>query len=172
MMRSVRTAWGLAVGLLLIGCAGKPIQLDDRHVSARQVTPDTRTPDCRLAEIELVDGRPHQQLGLLRGHALTYPDLLDWIEQSIRSSVRIEPTTTALTIELTRAYIESHPAGHSFQVVLRARHADDQPWRVYRGIESGITWWGTDSEFGDYVERAGRSAIRALIRAEGRCGDE
>lgn len=169
MMRRLLPASALLASLLLAGCAGKHVQLDDRHVTARRVSADTLAPDCRLTDFVLRDGRPHSQLGLLNGHPLTYPELLAWIEQSIRTSVIIQTSGSALTIELARAYIESHPAGHSFQVVLRVRAEDEQAWRVYRGIESGITWWGTDREFGDYVERAGRAAIRDLIQSEGRC---
>ncbi|MBD8526432.1 hypothetical protein [Pseudomarimonas arenosa] len=43
------------------------------------------------------------------------------------------------------------------------------PWRVYRGSESRLTWWGSDAEFGAYVEDAGRKAIRALVLGEGSC---
>ncbi len=159
------------LSILLSACAGRAVQLDQRHVETVIARVASADQNCRIGPTQFSDRRPHAQLGTLGGHSLTYDELLAWVQESLRASIAEDPALPALRVELARAYFESHPSGHSFQLVLRAAEAeaDNPPWRIYRGIDSGITWWGNDGEYGHYVETAGARALQALISAEARC---
>lgn len=163
----------LAVSVATSSCVTKDVHLDQRHVEVRSSKQLLGRLECRLAEFELVDARRYKGLGWIGGHELLYPELEAWIGDSLRQSTQHDPDAAQLIFEINRAYIESHPSGNSFQLVMRVRDrsADDSAWRVYRGSDSGVTWWGNAGEFGDYLERAGSSALTALIKGEGRCSE-
>lgn len=168
---SIRSRLGLLVLAMLGGCVTQDVKLDHRHVEAPSKRALMGAEDCRLPPFELRDVRDYQGMGWIGGHELLYPDLGSWLHGAIEAATEPEAGAPPLLIELNRAYIESHPSSHTFQLVLRARRADagESGWRVYRGNTSGITWWGNRGEFGNYVENAGRLAIQALVRAEGNC---
>jgi hypothetical protein len=159
-----------ALGLALAGCAGD-VKLDRRHVDPVSRWSLVGNHTCILPALTLSDARSYPGLGWIGRDELTYPDLQSWIERTLQTAAQTDAGAAALDVELNRAYIETHPSGHSFQLVLRVRERghDERPWRVYRGNVSSITWWGNRGEFGAYVEDAGREAIAALIKAEGRC---
>lgn len=166
------TAWrgaALVAALsMLPGCRYGDIRLRDEHVDplpARAVTAGAR---CTLPGFELRDTRPSRVLASINGQQLVYENLDAWTESALRGAAATD-TSRRLEVELARAYLEPHNMGHGFQFVLRVREDADAPWRVYRGADSGTTWWGTNGEFGQYVENAGREAIRALVKAEATC---
>jgi len=90
---------------------------------------------------------------------------------TLRDFARVDYVTPPLMIEISRAYVESHPSGHSFQLVIRVRGqaAQTTPWRVYRGNETRMTWLGNADEFAQYVKHAARIAISDLLNHEGNC---
>jgi hypothetical protein len=156
-------------GFALASCVMQDVRLEDQHLPAtrRQLVGNL---DCRLPAFELVDVRDHPGMGWIGPHELGYPGLERWISDALKRAAAADADAPPLRIELNRAYIESHPSGHSFQLVLRARGAADEPWRIYRGSVSRVTWWGSDSEFGGYVTAAAAKSISALLAAEGQCG--
>lgn len=159
------------LGLALTACVTQDVQLDRRHVqepSARTLVGDL---SCRLPTFDLIDARSYRGLGWINGHELLYPELNSWIGKTLHGAATTDADAASLIVEINRAYIETHPSGHSFQLVLRVRTRDraDDHWRVYRGNESGVTWWGNSGEFGTYVEKAGQMAIGDLVKQEGRC---
>jgi hypothetical protein len=164
-------AW-LVVGLS--SCVGSDVKLDPRHVDpvSRRALVGNR--ECSLPAIELADVRSYKGLGWIGGHELLYPELESWIDSALKTAAQTDTATTPLDVEISRAYIETHPSGHSFQLVLRVREHGhgERAWRVYRGNKSAVTWWGNDGEFGQYIEDAGRAAITALVKSEGRCSEQ
>jgi hypothetical protein len=164
----------LSIASLALGaCVTENVKLDRRHVDALSKRAIVGGLMCSLPVFELADVRAYKGLGWISGHELLYPELELWLGETLRNTATPDANASPLRIEIARAYIESHPSGHSFQLVLRARGRDDatQPWRVYRGSESGVTWWGDSDEFGAYVEDSGKRAIAALIKAEGACAN-
>lgn len=161
----------IALSLGLCACVTQDVQLERRHVEGPSTRALVGGLSCKLPSFDLVDARPYQGLGWISGHELLYPELASWIRNALHSAATVDANAHSLLIEINRAYIETHPNGHSFQLVLRVRANDggDTHWRVYRGIESGVTWWGNNTEFGDYVESAGKSAMGSLIKTEGNC---
>jgi hypothetical protein len=161
----------LAVSAATSSCVMNDVYLDQRHVDVQASQKLLGTLECRLAEFDLVDARAYKGLGWIGGHELLYPELETWIGDSLRQSTQPDPEAAPLVLEISRAYIESHPSGNSFQLVMRVRgqSAESGEWRVYRGSDSGVTWWGNAGEFGEYLERAGSSALTALIKGEGVC---
>ena len=156
--------------LLLAACAAPSERISDRHVRVENALSRQPVQGCRRPVIHVTDQRPHEQLGQRAdGKPVTYPGLRNWTEELLRTSATEDPALGQLDVELVRAYFESHPSGHSFHLVMRARSAASETWRIYRGTRSGITWWGNDGEYGGYIESAGAKAVSALIRAEGTC---
>jgi hypothetical protein len=160
-----------ALSLLLSACVTQDVQLDRRHVDPVSKKSLVGNRACTLPGIRLTDARSYKGMGWIGGHELLYPELEPWIVDALTTAAQTDADATRLEVELNRAYIESHPSGHSFQLVLRVREQghEERRWRVYRGNQSGVTWWGNGGEFGQYVEDAGREAIAALVKAEGRC---
>lgn len=166
----VNTALFLAaVGLG--GCINQPVVLDRHEVETQPRARTVGADRCVLPRYEFVDVRNHEGMGWIGAHELRYAELGAWLQDTIEQAANRDTEASPLIIELNRTYIESRRWGHAFQLVLRARHTDEpeSAWRIYRGSVSGITWWGTDSEFGSYVEDAGALAVRNLVRTEGRC---
>jgi hypothetical protein len=170
MRMSIRYLSALGLGLGLGGCAGD-VKLEPHHVDPVSRWSLVGNHDCVVPPIALSDTRSYQGLGWIGGDELTYPELRSWIENTLRTAAQSDADAAPLQVELARAYMESHPSGHSFQMVLRVREQgrDERPWRIYRGNHSAVTWWGNRGEFGSYVEDAGREAIAALVKTEGRC---
>jgi hypothetical protein len=146
------------------------MHLSDPHVGKLKPVAG-RQVRCTLPSHQLTDAREHTVLGRIGGQELHYPELPEWVERNLRAAADTDPDAAALLVEINRAYIETHPSGHSFQLVLRVREAHDpeSSWRIYRGQDSGITWWGHRSEIGDYVRKASAAAIKALVFGEGAC---
>ncbi|MDZ4813534.1 MAG: hypothetical protein SGI99_13120 [Pseudomonadota bacterium] len=161
----------IAFSLGLCACVTQDVQLDRRHVEGPSTRALMGRLSCKLPSFDLVDVRPYQGLGWINGRELLYPELASWIRDALHGAATVDANAQPLLIEINRAYIETHPSSHSFQLVLRVRANDDSDthWRVYRGNESGVTWWGNDAEFGEYVEDAGKSALGSLIKSEGNC---
>ncbi len=158
--------------LLVGGCVTQDVQLAHGDVKPLRAERAIAAAECRLPAVEVVDVRSYHGLGWIGGHELLYPDLQSWVLGALTAAAATDRSLPPLRVEIHRAYIESHPSSHSFQLVLRVRDAAaDAPPRVYRGNDSGITWWGTDAEFGGYVRAAGRKAIAALVRGEARCAN-
>ena len=159
----------IALTASLGGCVTRDVELtraDVKAVAPRRAVAAA----CTLPPIELVDARSYAGLGWIGGHELLYPELQPWLHSALVDAAAIDRSLATLRVEISRAYIEDHPSGHSFQLVLSVREAGaaGSP-RVYRGNDSGITWWGTTGEFGRYVKAAGRKAVTALVRGEARC---
>ena len=167
-MTVVRGVALLASLAALAACRYGDVRLQDSDVDPvppRAVTGGAR---CTLPDFELRDTRPSPVLISLNGQQLVYENLAQWTGNALRAAAATD-ASRRLEIELARAYLEPHNMGHGFQFVLRVRDAANTKWRVYRGADSGTTWWATNGEFGQYVEDAARNAIRALVRAEADC---
>lgn len=167
-MTALRGAALVAALSMLPGCRYGDVRLRDEHVDPLPVRAVTAGARCTLPVFELRDTRPSRVLASIKGQQLVYENLEAWTESALRTAAATD-ATRRLEIELARAYLEQHNMGHGFQIVLRVREDPAAKWRVYRGADSGTTWWGTNGEFGQYVENAGREAIRALVLAEGAC---
>jgi hypothetical protein len=154
--------------VLLAGCHYGDVHLQDRHLDPLPAHTITGGARCTLPAFQLRDTRPSPVLASVNGQQLIYDGLAQWTEGALRAAVSTDPSRR-LDIELVRAYLEVHSSGHGFQLVLRVREDTTAKWRVYRGSDSGITWWGTGGEVGQYVENAARGAIRALVQAEADC---
>ena len=167
-MTARRSAALLAALVLLGGCRYGDIRLQDADVDpvpARAVSGGAR---CTLPAFDLRDARPSPVLISLNGQQLIYDNLVGWTRGALQTAATTD-ASRRIEIELARAYLEPHGMGHGFQFVLRVRDAANPRWRVYRGADSGTTWWATNGEFGQYLEDAGRQAIRALVAAEADC---
>lgn len=166
-----RTAALALIAIGLGGCINQPVVLDRHEVETQPRARTVGGDRCVLPRYEFVDARKHDGMGWIGAHELRYAELGAWLRDSIELAANLDHAASPIIIELNRTYIESRRWGHAFQLVLRARQSDEpeSAWRIYRGSVSGITWWGTDAEFGSYVEDAGALAVRSLVRAEGRC---
>jgi hypothetical protein len=160
-------ARGLALlaPVLLGACVTQDVRLQPAHVEAER--PATAAA-CRLAPFRLVDARPPGPLGRIGAHEVLCPDLPASVEAALQRASAPDAAAAPLSIELARAHLESHHSGHSFNLVLRVRGRDGA-WQVFRGFESGITWWGSDAEFGQYVRNAADRAAQKLVAALGDC---
>ena len=152
----------VAAALVLGGCITQDVQLTPRDVKPA-LSRHGSASGCRLPPFELVDARSHKGLGWIGGHELLYPELESWLHTAIAAASPSEPSAAPLRVEISRAYIESHPSGHSFQLVLRVQDGS---------TESAVTWWGTNAEFGRYVKSAASKAVTALMRGEADCGTD
>ena len=162
----------VAAALVLGGCITQDVHLPPRDANPA-LSRHGSASGCRLPPFELVDARSHKGLGWIGGHELPYPERESWLHTAIGAAGPSEPSAAPLRVEISRAYIESHPSGHSFQLVLRVQDGSTESApRVYRGSESGVTWWGTNAEFGRYVKSAASKAVTALMRGEADCGTD
>lgn len=163
-----RRALLFALLTTLAACRQGDVRLDDHDVDPLAGSDLADGARCSLPGFVLRDARPSDVLASVDGQQLTYGGLARWTESALREASTTD-ASRQLEIELTRAYLEPHNMGHGVQFVLRVRERAGVPWRIYRGADSGTTWWGADAEFGQYVEDAARRAIRALIAAEAEC---
>jgi hypothetical protein len=163
-MRGAR-ARVLLAPLLLGGCVTQDVRLQPTHVGDDR---PAAAAACRLAPFELVDARPPGPLGRIGGHEVLYPELPASVAAALQRAASADAAAAPLSIELVRAHLEQHHSGHSFNLVLRVRDPEGA-WQVFRGFESGITWWGSDAEFGQYVRGAADRAARKLVAALGIC---
>lgn len=162
----------MLLAAVLSGCVTRDVQLRPGHVRGSSPQLASLPGGCRLGAFDWVDRRHRQELGYLGRHAVHYPQLAEWIEAELRAAVLEDPSMPVLQIELLHAYLESHPSGHSLNLVLRSREpidADPAAAQLHRGQSTGITWFGSQAELGRYVESAAREAMRELLRGRADC---
>jgi hypothetical protein len=154
------------LALALGGCVTQPVELAPANVEPTGAAPPRVA--CSAPNFVLTDARERTVLGRIGAHELTYPALADSVDAALRREARLVDAADPVRLTLVHAYLDNHPSGHSINLVARTRRADE-PERVLRGVDSGVTWWGSRDEFGAYVRTAAQQLATRYVEAYGRC---
>lgn len=152
---------------VLLGCSTQPMVVRPDAVSDLGAVPVAVAERCpRLGEF--VDARPDQDMGKLSFRDFEFPVFPSWFETQLRNAFPEDGNLerAPMRLELLRSYLETNASTLSFTVVIRATIEPQHP-QVFRGSITKVNWWGTQSEFGNYIESASDQAI-ARLRAS--CG--
>lgn len=164
MPRLDRLLWAL-LAAASSGCSTKAVVLNHEAVSNLRTAPASRSVQCPSLG-EFVDARPDADMGRLGYRDFDFPEFKPWFEAQLRAALpsgdNTDPEQT-LRVELLRSYLETNRNTLSFTVVIRATLPGKAP-QVLRGAVTKINWWGTQSEFGNYIESAS-TQVMARLRA-------
>lgn len=164
-----KTSFLLSLGLLLTACTASFDQIARSDIEGVPEHAINGGRYCRMPDFELVDARAQTGLTRIDGREVTFPDLPHWLRDALESAIETDPDLPHLSIELSRAYLERHPTGSDFHLVLRVRTDQTQDWRVYRADAGGpITFIGA-KQFGSQMRRSATKALGALVEREARC---
>ena len=104
-----------------------------------------------------------EELGTLGYREFAYQDYSGWLRRQLAARMgKDSPDAAPLQVELLRAYMETNRSTLTFTVVLRSQLGDAPP-TVHRGSDTRVNWFNSDSELGNFIERASAAAIKHLM---------
>ena len=171
------------VAAILSGCAFHPMTLQS-HIAADTVEatsggkPVARRHTCDIQLTGIADRRPNAgEIANLNEYNIHHKDLVGWLRSGLKSleqqGIFIQPAPAGdvpadrprIDVELLKAYMQFLATSKSANVVIKVaieRPKEPPVSRLYRGRDTSVNWWHSETELGSAFDTALRDALKRL----------
>ncbi|MES2488948.1 MAG: hypothetical protein V4607_04085 [Pseudomonadota bacterium] len=144
--------------MLLAACGNEPIQLhNELSWSSASLQ---RSPSCQFSLAAVTDRtQSSDKIGAIGNAPVLASDVVGWVRAAFEQipGHSQQPQNLSLDVELVRSYIHALSVSKSANVVIRVnylRPAQNPITRAYRGADTSMNWFSSDSEVQSAFNRA------------------